>query len=62
MDSKSWYTSKTIWANLLAGVVVVATITGVDLGLSPEAQAEIVAAVMVIVNLVLRFVTNRGIG
>lgn len=61
MDSKPWYLSKTLWANLLAGGVVIATVFGLDLGLTPESQAEIVAGVLVIANLILRLVTNRGI-
>lgn len=59
MDTKPWFTSKTLWANLIAGGVTVATAFGLDLGLDPEAQASLVAGVMVVVNIVLRFVTTK---
>lgn len=64
MDSKPWYASKTIWANVIAFAATMATVFGVDLpfALTPEAQAEIVAAIMAVVNIVLRFVTDTPIG
>jgi len=62
METKPWYTSKTLYANLIAGAVTVAGVFGVDLGLSPEAQAQLVAGVMVVVNIVLRFVTTKPLG
>lgn len=64
MDSKPWYASKTIWANILAFAATVATVLGVDLPfeLTPETQAEIVAAIMAVVNIALRFVTTTPIG
>ncbi len=64
MDSKPWYASKTIWANIVAFVATMAMVFGIDLpvDLSPEVQAEIVAAVMAVVNIVLRFVTATAIG
>jgi len=61
MDSKPWYASKTIWANVIAGGATLATVFGINLGLTPEVQAEIVAAVMAIVNIVLRFVTTKPV-
>jgi len=64
MDSKPWYASKTIWANVVAFAATVAMVFGVDLpvDLSPEIQGEIVAAIMAVVNIVLRFLTDRPIG
>ena len=59
---KPWYASKTLWANILAGGVTVAGAFGLDLGLDPEGQAQIVAGVMVVVNVVLRLVTSEPIG
>ena len=61
MKSKSWYASKTIWANLVAFAATVAVIAGVDVGLTPEVQAEIVAAVLAGVNIVLRLITREAI-
>lgn len=58
---KPWYTSKTLWANLTAGAVTVATAFGLDLGLDETAQTQLVAGVMVVVNIVLRLVTNQGL-
>jgi hypothetical protein len=60
--SKSWYASKTIWANIVAAVATGGVIFGVDLGLSAEVQAEIVAAVLAGVNVVLRLITKQAIG
>jgi len=59
---KPWYASKTILANIVAFAATVAVIAGVDLGLTPEVQAEIVAAVLAGVNIVLRLITTQGIG
>lgn len=61
-DTKPWYASKTLWANLIAGGVTVAGVFGIDLGLDGETQAQLVAGVMVVVNIVLRLVTSKGIG
>ncbi len=58
MDGKSVFSSKTMWANAVAGVALLASAAGVDLGLTPEVQTTLVGGVMVIVNLVLRLVTN----
>ena len=58
---KPFYASKTLWANLIAGVAAVSTAFGFDLGLSPEAQTAIVGGVMAVVNVVLRLVTKDAI-
>ena len=62
MDNKPWYASKTLWANIIAGAVTVAGALGLNLGLDSAAQAELVAGVMVVVNIVLRLVTSQPIG
>jgi hypothetical protein len=59
--NKYWYESKTLWANIIALLATVATAFGLDLGLGPEQQATIVAGVMAIVNIVLRFKTDKAI-
>lgn len=61
MESKPWYASKTMWANLIGGAVTIGSVFGLDLGLTPEAQAQLVAGIVVAVNIVLRFVTKRPI-
>ena len=59
--SKTWWQSKTIWANVIAFVATIAGMFGFDWGLTPETQAQIVAAVMAVVNVVLRFITDKPI-
>jgi hypothetical protein len=61
MDSKAWFQSKTLWANLIAGAVTIAGVFGLDLGLDETMQAQLVAGVMVVVNIVLRLVTDKPI-
>ena len=59
MPGKPWYESKTIWFNILAGIVLVANQFGfADFALDAEISAGIVA----IVNMLLRFVTKVPIG
>ena len=58
---KSAWSSKTFWVNLVASLAAVATMLGLDLGLSEAAQAEIVLVIMGVVNLILRFVTKEPI-
>lgn len=50
-----------IWANVLSLIATLGTVAGVDLGLTPEAQASIVAGVMSVVNIALRLVTTSAI-
>jgi hypothetical protein len=54
---KKWYASKTLWSNtlMLAGVIAL-NATGKDL-LTPEVQA----AILVVVNVILRVVTKEEI-
>ena len=56
MNTKRWYTSKTLWLNLLAIIALVAQAEGGYI-LDAEAQAVILA----IVNLLLRIVTKKGL-
>ncbi len=60
-DSKVWWASKTIWANVIGGAVAVGTAFGLDLGLSPEDQAAIVGGIMTILNIFLRFRTSAPV-
>ena len=59
---KKWYKSKTMWANIVAGAATIAGVFGIDIGLTPEAQAQLVAGIMAVVNIVLRIITKEGIG
>ncbi len=56
MDKK-WYLSKTLWVNTVAGVaVILQAITGKQI-MNPEGQA----AIIVIVNMLLRVITKTGL-
>lgn len=57
-NSKPFWASKTIWVNLVAVVAAISGAFSLDLGLTPEAQASVVGAIMGVVNLVLRFTTK----
>ena len=55
-EQKKWYKSKTLWANLLAGVTaMVAASTGFQI------DAEVGVGVLAILNLILRVVTKTGL-
>ena len=62
MNSKSWYMSKTLFVNIVALVATVTGAFGLDLGLTPEVQAEVAVGVMAVVNIILRLITSRPIG
>lgn len=54
---KDWWTSRTVWVNLLAfAAFMTQAITGQD-WLTPEAQGAIIA----ILNIAIRFDTNSAI-
>ena len=61
MESKHIFLSKIFWANVLGLVAIVATAEGVDLGLSSDVQAEIVAGILAVVNVILRMVTRQPV-
>lgn len=55
---KKWYTSKTVWFNVLVAVsIITQTATG-QIWLDAEAQG----AIIVLANLVLRIFTGKGLG
>jgi len=54
---KSWYRSKTLWANVLAIIgVVLAKYAGVEL------PAEVVTSILAVINFVLRLITKESTG
>ena len=59
--SKNWYQSRTLWANIVAGGITLAGVFGINVGLDAETQAQLVGGIMVVVNIVLRFVTKTPI-
>ena len=62
MEAKHWFMSKTLWANALAMIAAVTGAVGMDLGLTPEVQAQIVVGIMAVVNIFLRIVTKSPVG
>ena len=58
--TKNWYQSKTVWFNVLGFVVAIAAAFGFTGEISAELGTFVLPAVTVI-NLILRFVTSKGI-
>lgn len=61
MESKKWYASRTLWANVIAGGAAVGTAFGLELNLDAETQTAIVGGIMAVVNIVLRFMTKAPV-
>ena len=58
---KNWYESKTVWFNVLAGVIMVAGYFGFG-SFQPDSRvAELVGLVASLINLYLRTKTNTAI-
>lgn len=61
MAVKPFWQSKTIWTNGVALVGSVSIAFGLDMGLTPEVQGTLVAGIMSVVNIVLRFMTSAAV-
>ena len=61
METKAWWSSKTIWVNVMAGVAAIAAGFGLDLGLTAEVQSQVVVGVLAAVNVALRVVTSSAL-
>jgi hypothetical protein len=61
METKPVWASKTFWTNAVAVIAAMSGVFGMDLGLDGATQAQLVIAIMGIVNIALRFVTTKGI-
>lgn len=61
METKPFYASKTLWINIVALVGSILAAKGWDLGLTPEVQGSVVAGIMAVVNIVLRFTTKSAV-
>ena len=61
METKPFWASKTLWANAIAVIAAVAGGMSMDLGLDPDTQVAMVAAIMGVVNILLRFITKAAI-
>ena len=60
-NQKPWYASKTLWFNILFGLVAVAGLFGfADFEPTPQVT-EIVAIVVAVINMILRLVTKKAI-
>ena len=59
MDSKPFYQSKTVGFNVMAIIALIASQFGYTGEVTLDAEAT--AGVMAVVNLVLRFFTNKGV-
>lgn len=57
MQAKPIWQSKTFWANIVA---LAGTLVGTEV-LNAEMQGEIVAGIMAVLNVVLRFVTKQPV-
>jgi len=56
---KKWYHSKVLWVNVIALIAMVVQVVG-----WPELAKEIIAvegAILAIINLLLRIITNQGL-
>ena len=61
METKKWYQSKTVWFNIISGVVAVSTtLANSTFAQDPKVQA-IAAAIITLGNLALRFTTDQPI-
>ena len=56
MNTKRWYTSKTLWLNLLA---IAALVAQGQFGYLLDAEAQ--AALLAVINLILRIITKKGL-
>ena len=57
MESKKWYLSKTLWFNLIVGVLQTADMAG-GTGIIPQPYGIVVQSVA---NLVLRYLTKQPV-
>jgi hypothetical protein len=58
---KKWYQSKTIWLNVISGVLEVANLL-MDSPIIPVKFAGILTLAVNVLNIALRYVTTKGIG
>lgn len=61
-ETKPWYLSKTLIVNVLAGLATVLGVFKIDVGLTPEVQAQLVVGILAVANIVLRLVTKAPVG
>ena len=57
MDSKPWYTSKTLWVNAIAFAALAIQSFGTGFVIGVEEQAGI----LIVLNILLRIITKTGL-
>lgn len=64
MSTKPFYLSKTLWVNFLSIVAVLLVyVSGADFPIQLTAeQLQVITGVLAVVNIGLRFVTDKAIG
>jgi len=61
MESKKWYTSKTLIVNVIAIIgIILNYFYGIEL--DAELQATLATAILGVINIALRLVTSKRIG
>lgn len=60
-DSKKWWSSKTIWVNLLMAVVAIISAAMPESSLLEKLNEELFLSIFAGVNMLLRFVTKDKI-
>ena len=58
---KTWWQSRSIWAQIVALIATLGTVFGVDLQMDAESQAAIVGGVQAIVAIIMRLITKTPI-
>lgn len=59
METKKWYMSRTLWTNVIAIIVILCVNFGLEDMSQQIATAE--GAILGVINLVLRIITNQGL-
>lgn len=59
MATKSWYLSKTLWANIISIIAILLVSRGIEI--DTESQAVMATCILAVINLILRIKTNQGI-
>lgn len=59
MNTKPWYTSKTIWANIISALVAILLLVSQSPSFEPYGEWLLLS--QGILNIILRFVTDTGV-
>ncbi len=61
MKAKPFWTSKTLWINVIALIAALGGIFEIDIGLTPVVQTAMVTSIMAVVNMILRAITKSAV-